>query len=695
MSAVVFAQSIVSLSPNAAKQGETLNVTIVGQSTNFTAGVTEVAFVYNGASQTTAISGQNIVVINDSTIQVSVTVPDEIYLQYLNFKLVSNANGTLTKNAAFLIKTKQPSVKSLLPNQANRGDNLTVTIVGENTKFTNGVGALILYGGSSPTGTTLTGQNLTVINDTSLTADIVVPSNAYLGNYALSFATQNGNFTKDNAFLVNVNSQADPVLKSASPNSLKEGSAITITIVGKNTTFSNGVNSFRIQNYLGSPTVILFATNIIVLNDSTFTANLDVPANTLAGGYYCIANTNAHGEIFTATNNFVIEEDPTNDFLLKSVLPNDGERGQTLTVTIVGQNAKFTSGVSQVKMETYTYINGSPTTTIIYGQNVLVLNDDSLTARFFIPQNAILGYYDVYVSFSNAITQKHNGFYVTTVIPEIASLSKNEAIKGDGFNLTVIGKNTTFTSGVSSVKLDYFFKNVVNPTQITGTVINVINDTMLNVDFMIPATAYLGIYNLIVQTTANDDVVSDPIFNVYAPGNSISGTIIDGEIGKSVILKNTNGDTIATDTVDANLYFEFTEIADGTYDMYMEGLSASAVQVVVSGGTDEVAILLKANGAMLDFVTAVVDLTETQIASIYPNPTSDQLTISVKNDSDLNKVSLIIYNSLGQALAQKTIENYNGISTLMDVSAFSAGNYFLRVLVDNTVMKTLPFVVEK
>ncbi len=74
--------------------------------------------------------------------------------------------------------------------------------------------------------------------------------------------------------------------------------------------------------------------------------------------------------------------------------------------------------------------------------------------------------------------------------------------------------------------------------------------------------------------------------------------------------------------------------------------------------------------------------------SLYPNPTSNQLTIKVGQTNDLPN-GYEIYNMLGQSINKKEIST-NADMTI-DASALSNGMYFIRISKDNASV-TLPFI---
>ncbi|MDX9773992.1 MAG: T9SS type A sorting domain-containing protein [Bacteroidales bacterium] len=65
---------------------------------------------------------------------------------------------------------------------------------------------------------------------------------------------------------------------------------------------------------------------------------------------------------------------------------------------------------------------------------------------------------------------------------------------------------------------------------------------------------------------------------------------------------------------------------------------------------------------------------------IYPNPTKGIIRI-VLSEAGIETTSMIIYNTLGQVIAEKHIEGTEGE---INLSGQSPGVYFLRIIIDGT-----------
>ncbi|MEO6902643.1 MAG: T9SS type A sorting domain-containing protein [Bacteroidia bacterium] len=64
-----------------------------------------------------------------------------------------------------------------------------------------------------------------------------------------------------------------------------------------------------------------------------------------------------------------------------------------------------------------------------------------------------------------------------------------------------------------------------------------------------------------------------------------------------------------------------------------------------------------------------------QIAAIYPNPTTGQLTVTT--NALLNKATIQVTNGLGETVVEK--KQYSGNSLMLDISAIKPGVYFIQI----------------
>ena len=76
--------------------------------------------------------------------------------------------------------------------------------------------------------------------------------------------------------------------------------------------------------------------------------------------------------------------------------------------------------------------------------------------------------------------------------------------------------------------------------------------------------------------------------------------------------------------------------------------------------------------------------------SVYPNPVSTSLRLQISGDR-LQNLTYMLFNIEGKAVLIKEIENS---PELIQIEQFSSGTYLLKVLKDNTPLKTFKVIKE-
>ena len=78
-------------------------------------------------------------------------------------------------------------------------------------------------------------------------------------------------------------------------------------------------------------------------------------------------------------------------------------------------------------------------------------------------------------------------------------------------------------------------------------------------------------------------------------------------------------------------------------------------------------------------------------AAVYPNPTADRIVLEINNVETFHETSLqaMLFNANGQHIQ---IVNVVGLQTTINMSAFGAGTYYLRVTADQQTLKTFKVV---
>ncbi len=171
-----------------------------------------------------------------------------------------------------------------------------------------------------------------------------------------------------------------------------------------------------------------------------------------------------------------------------SVSPAVASNGQTLDVTITGTDTHFIQG----------------TTTIIgfgfaFPNSINIINDTAIVANVTVPANTFTGDYHVSVNNNNyGSVVLPSGFHVNGLTPpppkSIVSVSPAIASNGQTLDVTITGKNTTFTSLSGPVKAYFNFSGGSSTLIVNST--TVINDTVVVANTTIPPFAYTQDYDI-------------------------------------------------------------------------------------------------------------------------------------------------------------------------------------------------------
>ena len=303
------AVTINSINPSSGARGNAVNVTISG--TGFVTGATV-------AVSGTGVTVSAVAVVNSTTITATFTISSSAALNQRNVT-VTDSLGTTTPPNTGTFTVTGPALTAINPNSGLAGYNVPVTITG--TDLTGATG----FAGLNFTGITAT--NFKVVNDTTITANFAIASNAPQQSVTINVNTPNGNTSGNGSVQFTIN----PSLTSINPASGTLGSTVTVVLSGPNLT---GATGLKITNFFGGTSGVT-ASNLTVLNSTTVQAKLTVPTGFLNLGPQFVA-VNLPGGITTNSVQFNVARPPAPT--LTSVSPNSGARGTTVAVTLTGTN---------------------------------------------------------------------------------------------------------------------------------------------------------------------------------------------------------------------------------------------------------------------------------------------------------------------------------------------------------------------
>ncbi len=279
--------SIVSISPDIASDGQTLDVSITGSSTTFAQGSTLVSF-FRGASQTTDITVNSVTVNSTTSLTANITVASGAPTgNDYGFVVNTTADGYLYLDSSFtVLGSSGGTINTVSPSSGNRGQTLDVTITGTNCNFDQGTNYVYMYSQGSST-TSLTVNNVTAQSANTLVANITIPTYALPGLYDLVVDnSQNGFVTKEGVFTVISNVS----LASINPNNGKQGRTLNVTITGVNTSFTQGSSTIGFFRS-GSPTSDIVITQVNPVSDGVINATMQIQPNATPGAYHLVVNS--------------------------------------------------------------------------------------------------------------------------------------------------------------------------------------------------------------------------------------------------------------------------------------------------------------------------------------------------------------------------------------------------------------------
>jgi hypothetical protein len=350
--------TLASVQPAILSRLQTSDVVLVG--TNFITNVTSVNFG-------TDIAVNTLTVDSSRQIRANISVGGSAATGSRNVTVTNAppAGGTSTPRT-IQINNPVPVVRTITPSNGEQSQTLNVTLSGR--FFLTGVSSLSM-------GTGITVSNLTVVNDSALTASITIGTSATTGPrdvVVTNAAPGGGSGVLTNGFVVGVN--PPPTLTNIQPAT---GARLqTLNLVFRGTNFLGGVTSVE----MGTGIVL----NSVTVDSSTkLTANVSILSTAPVGSRTVVlVNRPPGGGRDSTLNNFAVLNPLP---VLARVTPAIGILDQQLDLVFHGAN--FIQGVSSVAMGQGIAVN-----------TVTVDHDTDLVANVTISSSAPLGPRSISVS---------------------------------------------------------------------------------------------------------------------------------------------------------------------------------------------------------------------------------------------------------------------------------------------------------
>lgn len=460
----VLPATIKSVSPTSGAQGQTLNVTVFGQSTSF--------------DYSTVFSLGNDVVINSVTINsstsatVNVTIPPTANTGFRNV-VASTGNQVATGTNLFSVNGGLAHLTAVTPNSGRQNqDGLVITITGNNTHFTLATPSVNLGPG-------VLVSNASVTSDTVIAVTVNISATAPVENNDVVVTTGGEVATLVNGFQVLAGL---PAVSSISPTGAHQNdSNVNINVLGYNTHFVQGTTLAS----LGAGITI----NSVTVNSLTSASvNISVQPNAATGNRDLTITTGA--EVVTLGQAFAVLAGLPQ---IASVTPTMGAQGSTQTLTINGLYTDWQTSVSQLSF------SGSGITV----GTVTVNGPTQIQVPITVTVGANAGARTVYVTTGSDQESwgppNNTGFTVQPGQPAVEVISPNVAQANTVVTVSITGQFTNFTSGVTQASFGSGIS--VNGGTLGGFGnLTVHNSTYATASLSISSSAACGARTITIQT---------------------------------------------------------------------------------------------------------------------------------------------------------------------------------------------------
>ncbi|MDP3930448.1 MAG: T9SS type A sorting domain-containing protein [Bacteroidota bacterium] len=198
----LLAQRGIVIAPDSGEPSTQLSVSITGLNTSFGSGTYTLDFFKQG-SRTNQIEANGFQVSSPNTLETTLFIKGSATAGVYTYKLNNTFSGVVNGLNPFYIspQTASPSIVSVSPNLGHLNQNLTVSITGSRTQFTQGSSTAVFFRNGSPT-TSISVNGYTAENDSLLKLDVFIPNQTNRGIYDLAIFNGAGILIKNKSFEV-------------------------------------------------------------------------------------------------------------------------------------------------------------------------------------------------------------------------------------------------------------------------------------------------------------------------------------------------------------------------------------------------------------------------------------------------------------------------------------------------------------
>lgn len=399
--------SIASVSPGSGLQGQTLDVAITGNATNFVQDLSVASFG-------DGIMVNSLLVTDALNATANITVDAVAAAGPRDVNVVTDVEVPAALAGGFTVALPpNPQIRNVAPADGAQGRTLDVAIEGSETSFADGVSAASFGEG-------IVVNSTTVSDATHATAGITIDMMAVPGPRDVNVLTG----SEAPLALAGGFNVLEVSIQSVDPAGGNQGTTIDVAITGSNTGFGEGSAASFGEGIVVNSTSVLDATHAV--------ANVTIGMIAAPGARDVNVVTGSEAPRPLA-GGFSVRE-----ARLSSVTPGSGNQGTTLDVALVGANTDFAQGVSKAD----------------FGEGITVnsmnVNDTMhAVANITIAGKAAPGSRDVKVGTGLQVVSLAGGF--TVLEARILSVVPGTGVQSRTLDVAITGTNTDFVQDVSVV----------------------------------------------------------------------------------------------------------------------------------------------------------------------------------------------------------------------------------------------------
>jgi len=438
---------------------------------------------------------------------------------------------------------------TLSPNQAARGERVTITLDKKNAHFVQGE-TIAKFGEGIAVGDGSEGEfgRVRVLSSERVSIDLIIDSDADLDERTVVIRTRTERFVLSDIFTVTRRSDVPPQF-TLTPDRAPAGQLITVVITGDRTHFKQGltVAHFGDGVQVGGQSLGAFGP-VNVISATEARARLFIDRDTYVGSRTVVVQTG--DERISKHDSFDVLPGSTQF----TVTPDTGARGQKLSVLIHAPGGHFEQGITEARFGSGIIVGDEE----CFG-NVTVLSPTDARADIRIRPRAIIGPRSVTIRTRRERLFVRHVFQVVASppsVPTIASITPNSGRQGQNLQITVAGQFTHFSQNSTQIGLGAGMA-------ITGLTVS--SPTSLVAQLSVAGNAALGVRSLTVTTGAESAALADA-FTVTA-GTAALTTLQPATSQQGQVL---------TLTVSG----EFTHFGSGTQVNFGSGVSVNNVNVL-------------------------------------------------------------------------------------------------------------------